>query len=269
MRRLVWACLVLMLVVTSVSAWLRLAQPRPPCGDWPSCRSVATKASVRATPPAADGAGAMSFARAVHRVAATLVLLLACALSVLAWMRRSSDRAGNADAQALLAVALGLAVLGVITPGSRSPVVLLGNLLGGLAMLALAWRLATGFAAWPPVSAGLSRWARVGTGLWALQAALGAASGAGLLAVAPQLHLALAVVAGPWAYHVGAAACGQGRRIDGAALRVVAVAQFVLGGAAVYSDAPAALVVAHNAGAAIGIALLSGVWRKADPAPAH
>ena len=262
MRRLAWACVALMLVVTSVSAWLRLAQPRPPCGDWPSCRSVAAKAPARAVPTAPDGAGGMSFARLVHRVAATLVLLLACALSVLAWKRRSSDRAGNADAQALLAVALGLAVLGVITPGSRSPGVLLGNLLGGLAMLAFAWRLATGLAARPPVSAALSRWAQAGTGLWALQAALGAVSGAGLLAVAPQMHFALALVAGPWAYHVGAAACRQGRRFDGTALRVVAVAQFVLGGAAVYSDAPAGLVVAHNAGAAIGIALLSGVWRK-------
>ncbi|MDO8419311.1 MAG: hypothetical protein Q7S90_04675, partial [Rubrivivax sp.] len=39
MRRLSWACVLLMLVVTSASAWLRLAQPRPDCFDWPACRS--------------------------------------------------------------------------------------------------------------------------------------------------------------------------------------------------------------------------------------
>jgi cytochrome c oxidase assembly protein subunit 15 len=45
-------------------------------------------------------------------------------------------------ALALLALALALAVLGVYTPGSRVPAVAIGNLLGGFVMLALAARLA-------------------------------------------------------------------------------------------------------------------------------
>ena len=40
-----------------------------------------------------------------------------------------------------LVLALGLSVLGIVTPGSCVAGVLLGNLLGGVLMLALAWRL--------------------------------------------------------------------------------------------------------------------------------
>ena len=45
MRRLAWTCVLLMLVVTSASAWLRLAQPRPACADWPPTPSWSSHGS--------------------------------------------------------------------------------------------------------------------------------------------------------------------------------------------------------------------------------
>ena len=55
MRRLAWAGVLLMLVVTTASAWLRLAQPRPDCFDWPACRT-ADRPVAAAVAPAVMGA---------------------------------------------------------------------------------------------------------------------------------------------------------------------------------------------------------------------
>jgi len=167
-------------------------------------------------------------------------------------------------ALALLGLALALSALGIFTPGSRAIGVLLGNLLGGLLMLALSWRLALHLRGAPGSSPVLARWALVGAGLWGAQAALGALSGSGHSDAAPVAHLSLALLAGSCAFGVGWAARLQGRCREGAALWLLTGLQFALGASAVGSAAAPALVLLHNIGAALGLALLLGMARKFD-----
>lgn len=270
--RLAWAAVLLMAVVVLASAWLRLAQPRPPCPDWPGCR-VAMPA---AGPVAAAGPAALlPLARAAHRGTASALLLVAIALTVLAWRRRAGDPATPAHALALLLLALALAALGVVTPGSRAAPVLLGNQLGGLLLLALAWRLLRRLRhrvsggrpaarALPQPGAGLARWLAAGGALaWLAQAGAGALSGTAQHAAAPVVHLALALVALPLAVAAGWAARQQGRRAEGLALLWLAALQALLGAVSAGGDAAAPLVLAHAAAAAGGIALLAGLTTAA------
>mgnify|MGYP000662109893 CR=1 FL=1 len=88
LRRLAWACLLLMLVVTTASAWLRLAQPRPACVDWPGCRGADRPAAAAVAPTLLGAPGVLALVRATHRGAATAVLLLVLQrpLRGLAWL---------------------------------------------------------------------------------------------------------------------------------------------------------------------------------------
>lgn len=265
LRRLAAGCVLLMLVVTTASAWLRLAQPRPACDDWPHCRIAAEGEQLVA--PAA-GPALQAAARGVHRVAATAVLVLLLALLVLA-ARQPSEPAVIAHALALLALALALAALGVVTPRSTSIAVLLGNLIGGLLMLALAWRLlrrlqgAATRRALPRVLAALT------AACWLLQAASGAVSGAGQgAAVAPQAHLALALATLPLAAVTGWIVLRGGRRSEGLALIAAAALLALLGGGAALGGAAAPLVLLHNATAAAGIALATGLTISPGSNPA-
>lgn len=262
LRRLAWACLVLMLAVTSASAWLRLAQPRPACIDWPGCRAADRPAATAVAPTLLGAPRVLSVVRGTHRVAATAVLLLVLAMGALTWPRSRRQPAAGRLLLALLVLALGLSALGIVTPGSRAVGVLLGNLIGGLLMLALSWRLVLQVHGGPGGGASLARWALPGAALWAAQAALGAVSGSGPSDVAPVAHLSLALLAAACALGVGWGARMQGRRAEGSALLWVTGLQFALGATAAGSAAAPAWVLAHNIGAALGVALLLGLARR-------
>ena len=264
LRRLAWACVLLMFAVTSASAWLRLAQPRPDCLDWPACRS-ADRPTAAAVAPAVLGAPAtLAVVRGTHRAAATAMLGLVLVMAALALARPPRLWVAGRLALVLLGLALALSALGIFTPGSRAPGVLLGNLLGGLLMLALSWRLAGRLSGWPGSGPVLARWALLGASLWAAQAALGALSGSGQMDAAPVAHMALALLAGSCALGVGWVARMHGRRVEGAALIAVTGLQFALAAAAAGSAAAPALVLLHNIGAAVGLALLLGLNRHAS-----
>ena len=262
LRRLAWACLLLMLVVTSASAWLRLAQPRPACVDWPGCRGADRPAAAAVAPALLGAPRVLALVRATHRGAAIAVLLLVLALAVLSLARTPRRPAAGRLALALLMLALGLSVLGIVTPGSRAAGVLLGNLLGGLLMLALSWRLVVQLHDGPGSSPALTRWALLGAGLWAAQAALGALSGSGQFHVAPVVHLSLALLAVPCALGVGWVVRSEGGRGEGVALLWLAGFQFVLGASAASAAAAPAWVLLHNMAAALGLALLLGLVRR-------
>lgn len=266
MRRLAWACVLLMAAVVAASAWLRLAQPRPPCDYWPACRfasgpapSSGPASSVSARPGILASPGVIGATRAVHRVAASIVLPITLALAVLALTRGRRRHRAAGLALALLGLAVGLALLGVVTPGSRAPPVLLGNMLGGLLMLGLAWRLVRRLGTAPAVGRSLARGAAAGAGVLIAQAALGVLSGAGIGAVPAVAHVALAFVSVAWMTGVGHAARRQGRATEGRALVALAVTQVFLGTAAFLSAAQSVLVLAHDLVAAAGLALLLGL----------
>ena len=269
LRRLAWACVMLMLVVTTASAWLRLAQARPACLDWPGCRSAG---QPKTSMTAAGTPALQAAARGVHRAAASTVLLLILALLALA-ARSPRDPALLAHALALLALALALAALGIVTPRSTSAAVLLGNLLGGLTMLALAWRTLRGLEradrggerAWRQGAAAPRTLAALTAAAWLLQASVGVSAGASLHGDAPLLHLALALVGLPLAAATGWVALRQGRRGEGVALMSAAALQALLGAVSAASAAAPASVLLHNMTAAVGIALAAGLTISLDP----
>ncbi len=134
-----------MLATTSLSAFIRLSQAGLGCADWPQCYGSRLRAAQQETPtsattPAADS-GAVQAARVAHRALAVLVLLLVCALAARCLGSRPRLWREGALALALLGLTLGLATLGLWSVAPRVPAVSIGNLLGGLLMLALCWRL--------------------------------------------------------------------------------------------------------------------------------
>jgi len=271
MQRLAWVCVLLLLVVTSASAWLRLAQPRAPCDDWPICRAPPAPGARVADAP---GSASVAPVRAVHRTAATLALLCIVML-VVTWLRSRAAGASGRDARtgalvlALLSIALALSALGIVTPGSRASAVLLGNLLGGLLLLALGWRLTRhlGGAASHDAGHRLTRWALAGALLWTVQCALGALSGSGNSLQPALWHQAFALAPGFCALIAGRIACRCGLPGEGRALIAVVAAQWLLGAGAALFEAAAASVLLHNLTAALGLALLLGLVGRATAAP--
>lgn len=265
-RLIALSCVLLMLVVVIASAWLRLAQTRPVCGDWPGCRSADMPVLSSAAPALLGQAQVLTLVRATHRVTASAVLLLVIALVALALAQRPRAPVLGRRALVMLALALALAVLGVLTPGSRSAAVLLGNLLGGLALLAVAWSALCGLHDKARPTATLARWAMAGALCWWLQAALGALAGARWVEAAPVAHIALGLMAGPWAFLVGLAARHQGLANEGRALMVLSLLQVLLGTIAALNAAAPSLVLLHNTAAALGVALQFGLGsvRTAD-----
>lgn len=256
MRWLARACTVLMLVVIGASAWLRLEQPRPVCLDWPACRDAASSAAPMAM--ASSGTAGQTVVRGVHRLAASTTLLLLIVLAVQATGRRV--RGGLPLVVALLALALGLSALGIVSPGSRALPVVLGNLLGGFAMLALSWALARRLGTAAAVGSALRRGAALAAALWLAQAALGAASGLGAAAgVVPLLHAMLGFAAATAALLVGLLSWNAPHRTEGRALVLLAGAQLLLGAVTAAQGAGPGLVLAHNAAAAIGLAVCCGL----------
>lgn len=141
-RRMALICAALMLLTIGLSAFMRLWQAGLGCEPWPVCYAQAARDAAQGAVPPASSVG-VAAARVTHRIVATLVLILVITMTMTAWLMKPAMRSEGRLAGALLVLALGLAVLGIVTPGSRIPAVALGNLLGGFLMFALCVRLAT------------------------------------------------------------------------------------------------------------------------------
>jgi heme A synthase len=124
----------LTLAVIVSSAYLRLVQLGLGCDAWPSCYGLRLSDGKAI----AEGA-AVPWIRIVHRLAASAVGVLSLCALALAWSGRRASRTPIAAACMLLVLALLLAVLGRAAGSSLSPAVTLGNVAGGMAMLALFW----------------------------------------------------------------------------------------------------------------------------------
>jgi cytochrome c oxidase assembly protein subunit 15 len=163
-RRLVIIAGALVLVILSLSAAIRLTNAGLGCADWPACYGREVLAATASVLP-------RSVAAMLHRLAATALAIVILVILVL------SRRAGRGrPALALLALTVFLAALGIATPGAHFPLVTLGNLLGGLAMLGvLLWLLLDLVArpAPPRPAPGLRRGARLGLIVLVGQIALG------------------------------------------------------------------------------------------------
>lgn len=138
MRGLVLAALLVVLVITTTSAYIRLSQAGFGCADWPACygRSVPTPAAGQLIPEPST----LFWARALHRLAASSAGILLLLLIVFPGWRALQDAPARLAAVATVALAGLLGGLGMVTP-SKLPAVTLGNLLGGMTMVALLWWL--------------------------------------------------------------------------------------------------------------------------------
>ncbi len=181
LRRLALLCVLTVLAVTSLSAYLRLSKAGLGCADWPQCYGQSLRQLQHGVAASTDERTATAAARLAHRVSAVIALLLVVTMVMVCFGTRPVLRAEGAMALALLALALFLAVLGRWSSNARVPAVAIGNLLGGFAMLALAARLTlAGRSLRAPKLRG---WVAVATLLLLVQVALGglvSASYAGL-----------------------------------------------------------------------------------------
>lgn len=183
-RRLALASFLLALAIVAISAYLRLHAAGFGCADWPSCYG-----EVLAGKPAAQG----GVVRLLHRLGGSAALLLAL---VLLWrcLRPQPLQPAARYAAALVALMLALAVLGIWSADPRRVLVGFLNILGGLGLVSLSWRVVSATAA--PAPAPRNPWLKPGLGALLATVVCGALIGARYAAVAcPTVPFC---GAGPW-----------------------------------------------------------------------
>ncbi len=147
MKPLVKISLLFVIVLVSLSAYLRLAHSGIGCADWPACYGLIGEPPVISQPISgasayqrivADASQPLAWATPLHRLVASVLGLLVVFLTILAF-RQKKDRLISL---ALLLVTVFLAVLGVKSGGLHNPAIVMGNLSGGFLMLGLlGWML--------------------------------------------------------------------------------------------------------------------------------
>ena len=135
-----WLCAVLVLAVTSLSAFIRLGRTDPGCAPWPSCQGPQLQRLE--TVPAPAESHAVTRARQMHRISASASLVVVLAMLAVSLRAGATLRYTTPMTAGLLVLALFLALLGVAGGASQRPIVTLGNLLGGFLMWGLSVRLA-------------------------------------------------------------------------------------------------------------------------------
>lgn len=278
LRRLALLCLGLLVLIVTLSAYMRHDAAGLSCGDWSSCFGQA------AAPVPASGS-VLALARLGHRLAASLVLVVILVILLGSVLKRPVLPRVGALAGGLMTLAIGLAVLGALAAGSQLPAVVLGNLLGGFMMLALCVRLivVTGRHAADRPGAGVRAAAVLAVAVLLVQLCLGglvSASGAGSSCQSLQDCIALASASGwdtaafdPWRVpstaSAGAAPVAGGapvllaHRVVGlaSAFAIVLLAVFVLR----RGQGRAALVLVLLLGVAAVAGLVLGAGRLTMP----
>ena len=143
MKSLTGASLILVILLVSLSAYLRLAHSGIGCADWPACYGRIGPPPAEARPAGRQGdayeilllqkSRPLAWATPLHRLVASVLGLLIVGLNVAA-LRRKDHRLIS---MALLLLTVFLAVLGVYSGSLHDPSVVMGNLVGGFTMLAL------------------------------------------------------------------------------------------------------------------------------------
>jgi len=296
------AALVLVVILVSLSAYLRLAHSGLGCPDWPGCYGrIGEPPATTGQLVAPDGAESVAWATPAHRLVASALGLLVLYLNLMAF-RTGRNRV---IAVLLLALTVFLATLGLRSGSLHSPAVVMGNLAGGFFMLGLL-----GWMVFNPVpteddefekyvvdNRRLNRWAMAALFVLSMQILLGGLTSASFAATScktlpdcqgswlpgpalatafdlsrqhvidehgravggaertaiHKIHrlgalfaLAACLVAG-----IAALRAGARFRAVGVVIMVLVAAEFSVGIAAVLSQLPIGLAVAHNSLAAL------------------
>ena len=169
-------CAALVLAITSLSAFIRLARAGLGCEPWPQCYGQSLREATEAA--AQPVAPPVALARLAHRVTAVAALVVIVMMVMTALLSAPVLWREGAMALCLLALALFLAILGRWTADARVPAVVLGNLLAGFAMFALACRLALATSLRPPARPLPVAWVTLAVVVLVAQIALGGLSSA-------------------------------------------------------------------------------------------
>jgi len=160
-RRIACLCALLVLLLVSLSAYLRLSKAGLGCTPWPQCYGQAVREQQQGMASSEAALQGLALARLAHRTIASVALVLVIILAMSALTARPAQRGEVWSSIGLLALALFLAGLGLLSGSSRLPAVAIGNLLGGFGMLALSWRLVGTGAMVNPARAALARCAAI------------------------------------------------------------------------------------------------------------
>ena len=183
------ASLVLVIILVTLSSYLRLEHSGIGCEPWPACYGnigIATE-----TPGVADtyerlleeASQPLSWATPLHRLVATLLGVLIVVMNMFAFLKRNQ----RLISLALLGLTVFLAWLGIYSQGLHSPAVVMGNLGGGFVMLGLlGWMVLHKRESAATRSLSLRRWAMLALITLCLQIFLGGLTSANFAASACQ-----------------------------------------------------------------------------------
>jgi cytochrome c oxidase assembly protein subunit 15 len=190
MKALATLALLLVIALISVSAYLRLNHSGLGCADWPACYGYIGIPSQDAATAGTtyqrlldEARQPLSWATPVHRAIASILGLLI--LGTALWSL--NQRRDRLISFALLGLTVFLAWLGIYSTGLHSPAVVMGNLGGGFAMLALlGWMVFRDTT--PAANAGptVKTWTIAALLVLALQIGLGGLTSANFAATACQ-----------------------------------------------------------------------------------
>ena len=193
MKVLINASLILVVLLVSLSAYLRLTHSGIGCAQWPQCYGhIGDVATIETTDDSQTAyqeivdqkSQPLSWATPLHRLVASTLGLLIIFLNLLALKNKKA----RFISFCLLGLTVYLAVLGIRSGSLYDPAVIMGNLSGGFLMLGLLGWLA--FTQKPPAPrhghASLKPWAIMALVAVSLQILLGGLTSANFAATACQ-----------------------------------------------------------------------------------
>ena len=127
-----------------LSAYIRLAEVGIGCTDWPDCYAQLSVAAEKKGVTVLTDAGrdmAHYGARVAHRYIATVLGLFVVLIVIVSLRQGAARTSGVAIPLAIFAVTVFLSLLGYYPPTRSNPLITMGNLLGGMVLLALLWWL--------------------------------------------------------------------------------------------------------------------------------
>jgi cytochrome c oxidase assembly protein subunit 15 len=143
-RSLISLSLLLTLLTVVLSAYIRLAEVGIGCEVWPECYAslnpeIEKKGITVLTEEGRDMAH--YGARVAHRYIASTLGLFIVAIFIMALRQGKTHSTSLLVPTAIFAITAFLSLLGYYTPSRSNPLITMGNLLGGMALLGLLWWL--------------------------------------------------------------------------------------------------------------------------------